>query len=146
MGGAAPPANEAKQRNFASELAYKVTVREGEALVIITAGGNDLYSVLRNPSGVEERVEKTVNNWREIAEYFLDDERFPDGSTVLMTNVYEPTDAVGQVDGCFYGLNISFFFGIYQDSLPPLPSTTLNRFRLRSTRRRKRHRWNLSFH
>ena len=77
---------------------------EGEALVIITAGGNDLYSVLRNPSGVEERVEKTVNNWREIAEYFLDDERFPDGSTVLMANVYEPTDAVGQYSGCFYGL------------------------------------------
>ena len=42
--------------------------------------------------------------------------------------------------------SFSFFFGIYQDPLPPLPSTTLNRFRLRSTRRRKRHRWNLSFH
>ena len=80
---------------------------EGEALVIITAGGNDLYSVLRNPSGVEERVENTVSNWREMAEYFLDDERFPDGSTVLMANVYEPTDAVGQYSGCFYGLNIS---------------------------------------
>ena len=80
---------------------------EGEALVIITAGGNDLYSVLRNPSGVEERVEKTVSNWREIADYFLDDQRFPDGSRVLMANVYEPTDAVGQYSSCFYGLNIS---------------------------------------
>jgi len=80
---------------------------EGEALVVITAGGNDLQSVLMNPSSVEERVEKTVNNWREMAEYFLDDQRFPDGSTVLMANVYEPTDAEGQVGGCFYGLNIS---------------------------------------
>ena len=81
---------------------------EGEVLVVMTVGGNDLQSVLMNPSGVEERVEKTVDNWRNIAAYFLDEHRFPDGSTLLMANVYEPTDAVGQVDGCFYGLNISF--------------------------------------
>ncbi len=80
---------------------------EGEVLVVITVGGNDLQSVLRNPSEVEERLEKTVNNWREIAEYFLEDQHFPDGSTVLMANVYEPTDAVGQAGNCFYGLNIS---------------------------------------
>ena len=80
---------------------------EGEALVVMTVGGNDLQSVLMNPSSVEERLEKTVNNWRKIAEYFLDEQRFPGGSTVLMANVYEPTDAVGQVDNCFYGLNIS---------------------------------------
>ena len=80
---------------------------EGEALVVITVGGNDLQSVLLNPSGVDERIEKTVGNWREMAEYFLDAQRFPDGSTVLMANVYEPTDAVGQVGNCFYGLNIS---------------------------------------
>lgn len=80
---------------------------EGEALVVMTVGGNDLQSVLRNPSGVEERLEKTVDNWRKIAEYFLDEQRFPDGVTLLMANVYEPTDAVGQVGNCFYGLNIS---------------------------------------
>ena len=81
---------------------------EGEVLVVMTVGGNDLQSVLMNPSGVEERLESTIDNWRKIAEYFLDEQRFPDGSTVLMANVYEPTDAVGQVDGCFYGLDISF--------------------------------------
>ena len=80
---------------------------EGETLVVITVGGNDLQSVLLDPSGVDERLEKTVDNWRQIAEYFLDEQRFPDGSTLLMANVYEPTDAVGQVDDCFYGLNIS---------------------------------------
>ena len=80
---------------------------EGEALVVITVGGNDLQSVLLNPMSVEERVEKTVGNWRETAQYFLDDQRFPDGATVLMANVYEPTDAEGQVGTCFLGLNIS---------------------------------------
>ena len=80
---------------------------EGEVLVVVTVGGNDLQSVLRDPSSVDERIEKTVDNWREIAGYFLDAERFPDGSTVLMANVYEPTDTVGQVRGCFYGLDIS---------------------------------------
>lgn len=79
----------------------------GEALVVLTVGGNDLQSVLLDPSGVDERVAKTVANWRETAEYFLDAQRFPDGATVLMANVYEPTDAVGQAAGCFYGLNIS---------------------------------------
>ena len=80
---------------------------EGEVLVVMTVGGNDLQSVLLNPSIVEERLEKTVGNWRQIAEYFLDDQRFPDGSTVLMANVYEPTDSVGQAGDCFYDLNIS---------------------------------------
>ena len=80
---------------------------EGEILVVITVGGNDLQSVLLNPSTVEDRLEKTVDNWRKIAEYFLDEQRFPDGTTVLMANVYEPTDAVGQAGDCFYGLNIS---------------------------------------
>ena len=80
---------------------------EGEVLVVITVGGNDLQSVLRNPNGVEERLEKTVDNWRKIAEYFLDEQRFPNGSTVLMANVYEPTDALGQAEDCFFGLNIS---------------------------------------
>ena len=79
----------------------------GEALVVITVGGNDLQSVLLNPSTVEDRLEKTVDNWKQIAEYFLDEQRFPDGSTVLMANVYEPTDAVGQAGSCFYGFNIS---------------------------------------
>ena len=80
---------------------------EGEVLVVITVGGNDLQSVLLNPSTVDDRLVKTVDNWRQIAEYFLDEQRFPDGSTVLMANVYEPTDAVGQAGDCFYGLNIS---------------------------------------
>ncbi len=80
---------------------------EGEVLVVITVGGNDLQSVLLDPGGVEERIEKTVGNWREMAEYFLDEQRFPDGATVLMANVYEPTDAVGQAGSCFYGLDIS---------------------------------------
>ena len=80
---------------------------EGEVLVVITVGGNDLQSVLLNPSIVEERLEKTVGNWQKIAEYFLDEHRFPDGSTVLMANVYEPTDTVGQAGNCFYGFNIS---------------------------------------
>ena len=89
---------------------------EGEALVVITVGGNDLQSVLRNPSGVEERLANTVDNWRRIAEYFLDEQRFPDGSTVLMANVYEPTDAVGQVGNCFYGLNISILLPSLHDA------------------------------
>ena len=89
---------------------------DGEALVVMTVGGNDLHSVLRDPSGVEERIANTVDNWRKIAEYFLDDQRFPDGSTLLMANVYEPTDAVGQVGNCFYGLNISFLLPNLHDA------------------------------
>ena len=89
---------------------------KGEALVVMTVGGNDLHSVLRDPSGVEERIANTVDNWSKIAEYFLDEQRFPDGSTLLMANVYEPTDAVGQVGNCFYGLNISFLLPNLHDA------------------------------
>ncbi len=89
---------------------------DGEVLVVITVGGNDLQSVLLNPSVAEERLGKTVDNWRKIAEYFLDEQHFPDGSTVLMANVYEPTDGVGQVGNCFYGLDISFLLPSLHDA------------------------------
>ena len=88
----------------------------GEVLVVMTVGGNDLQSVLLNPSGVENRIEKTVDNWRKISEYFLDEQRFPDGSILLMANVYEPTDAEGQADDCFYGVDISFLLPRLHDA------------------------------
>ena len=84
--------------------------------MIMTVGGNDLQSVFLNPSIVEERLEKTVRNWRRISEYFLDEQRFPDVATVLFANVYEPTDAVGQAGDCFYGLDISLLLPSLHDA------------------------------
>ena len=63
--------------------------------------------MLLDPDGVEERIEKTVAHWGKMAEYFLDQQHVPDGATVLMANVYAPTDAAGQADNCFDGLNRS---------------------------------------
>lgn len=94
----------------------------GEVLVVITVGGNDLQSVLLDPGGVEDRVEKTVENWRLIADYFLDEQNFPDGATVLMANVYEPTDAAGQAGSCFYGLDISSLLPSLHDANTQLRS------------------------
>lgn len=78
----------------------------GETLVVITIGGNDMSegTFSGDPAGA---VDSVVANLEVIADHFLDPARFPDGAYVYITNVYEPTDGTGQVDECFYGLDLS---------------------------------------
>ncbi len=77
----------------------------GETLVVMTVGGNDVRYALNPLESAEAILDKVVRN---IEEAVLDvQRRFPDGAYIYLTNVYEPTDGVGQWGGCFWGMDFS---------------------------------------
>ncbi len=83
----------------------------GVTAVIVTIGGNDVQTLIARPNDTEETTEGILENLGEFYDYFQDAERFPDGSVIYLANVYEPSDGVGQVDGCFGGLNLESVLG-----------------------------------
>lgn len=82
-------------------------VIEGHTLVFMTIGGNDLAATLYGQGELDEVAGEIDDNLRGIAEAFDDPTRYPDGATLFLSNVYEPTDGEGQADTCFLGLNVS---------------------------------------
>jgi lysophospholipase L1-like esterase len=84
-------------------------VIDGPVLVAGTIGGNDLMAVLFSFGDLDAGVATILDNLRTIGEFFSDEQRFPDGAYLAITNVYEPTDGEGQVEECFYGLDLSVF-------------------------------------
>jgi len=74
-----------------------VTPGPGHALVLIYIGGNNLAKYLFAGDAVAERGYMTdlpgiKANWEAIFGFFQDKTKFPDGSTVLMNNQYNPFD------------------------------------------------------
>jgi lysophospholipase L1-like esterase len=80
---------------------------EGPTLVFGTIGGNDVTSVIFGLQDLGQERERIATNVDAIAAFFQDEERFPDGSMVFLTNVYEPLDGQGQAEECFFGLDLS---------------------------------------
>jgi len=78
----------------------------GPTLVVGTIGGNDVTNTLFSFGDLDAEAPRIIDNVDAIAQWF-DDERFPDGAYVYLTNIYEPTDGEGQVDECFFGLDLS---------------------------------------
>lgn len=85
----------------------------GETIVVITIAGNDLQAALIPFANAEVIVDRALENFGVIADYFLDPAKFPDGVYLYATNVYEPTDGVGQSQSCFFGVD-------YSEELPQL--------------------------
>lgn len=81
-------------------------VASGPTLIYITIGGNDLLNSLLD-AGLDQVPDLIESNLREIAEQLGDPTWFPDGTLLLVTNIYEPTDGEGQVDECFFGLDVT---------------------------------------
>jgi len=85
---------------------------QGESVVIFTIGGNDMQGamvqlVTAGEIAAEAIVGTLIDNLTETLDHFADRERYPDGVTIYFTNVYDPTDDVGQADECFLGLDIN---------------------------------------
>jgi lysophospholipase L1-like esterase len=83
----------------------------GPSVAVLTAGGNDMQLALASflAQGEEfaaERVDLLIDNLHETIDMLTDADRFPDGTMVYLSNIYEPTDGIGQVDGCFGGLDL----------------------------------------
>jgi lysophospholipase L1-like esterase len=95
-------------------------VVEGEVLVVGTIGGNDLTEAIFNGRDLDQATDDVLANLETITRFFHDPVRFPGGAHVAITNVYEPSDGAGQVDECFFGLDLSgvipAFDGLIDDS------------------------------
>lgn len=108
-GGATTDTVQAQQLpNLSGVLGDSVS---GESLIVITIGGNDmqanLLQILTGGDEVaDEVIGEVVNNLHDFVDYFDDADRFPDGTFIYLSNVYEPTDSFGQVDQCLFGFDI----------------------------------------
>jgi lysophospholipase L1-like esterase len=86
----------------------------GETIVIMTVGGNDMQAALLpilnaqdQDAVANEAIGEVADNMAAVMDYFADTDRFSDGVFVYFANVYEPTDAVGQSNSCFFGIDFS---------------------------------------
>ena len=79
---------------------------DSRTLVIMTMGGNDLAAWARDfadgtpVAEVWMEAEEMVAYKREAIEFLTDTERFPNGNMVVFANVYEFTDATGNLMSC----------------------------------------------
>lgn len=78
--------------------------RELRTLVVMTIGGNDIYSLLEDiNAGVDETTlratyTEAVDLVREAAEWVKDPARFPNGAWLVFANTYDFTDPDGAMD------------------------------------------------
>lgn len=79
----------------------------GETIVVFTIGGNDLQRALLPGSNASSVANQALENFGDILGWLQNPSRFPDGVFIYATNVYEPTDGVGQTPGCFMGIDFS---------------------------------------
>ncbi|MDP6932875.1 MAG: SGNH/GDSL hydrolase family protein, partial [Myxococcota bacterium] len=81
----------------------------GETLVVMTIGGNDIVELLFGQADIGAGIDEVLENLAEIIGHFQDPDHFPDGTYIYLSNVYEPTDQVGQAEECFWGYDLSSF-------------------------------------
>ena len=85
---------------------YTEEQRQLTTLTIITSGGNDLAALARDAGeGVPneqlwDTAESAVEHLRNTLTYLTDPTNFPNGSYVVYGNIYEFTDATGEVQSC----------------------------------------------
>lgn len=82
---------------------------EGMTLAFITIGGNDVQAEIANFFNRDftgPRLTTALDNIRTVVTALQDEALFPDGVRIYLTNVYDPSDGVGQVNGCFASLDL----------------------------------------
>jgi len=85
---------------------FPEALRDQTTLVVITVGGNDLQNLQEGfQDGTPNadlwlQIEDTMALYREAIEWITSPGRFPNGVYVIATNLYEYTDASGDVTSC----------------------------------------------
>ncbi len=81
--------------------------RDETTLVVMTIGSNDLSSLTQDfieatktQDELWDKTEETMQLLREAVEWLVEPGRFPNGVYVVFTNLYEFTDATGDVTSC----------------------------------------------
>ena len=81
----------------------------GHSVVVITIGGNDLQLAIisGNPEGGV--LNSAINNIRQAVQFLQDPTNFPDGVSLYLAAVYDPSDGEGFIEGCFFNLRLPAF-------------------------------------
>ena len=81
----------------------------GHTVVVLTIGGNDLQSALIGGDPTGRILDDAIEAIRMMALRFLDPDDFPDGTSLYLATVYDPSDGEAHVDGCFLDLTLPEF-------------------------------------
>jgi lysophospholipase L1-like esterase len=81
----------------------------GHSVVVITIGGNDLQLAIisGNPEG--GTLTSALANIRQTVQFLQDPANFPDGVSIYLSAVYDPSDGEGYIEGCFFNLRLPTF-------------------------------------
>ncbi len=81
----------------------------GHSVVVITIGGNDLQSAIisGDPAGLP--LTRAIANIRTTVQFLQDPANFPDGTSIYLAAVYDPSDGEGLIRGCFFNLSLPEF-------------------------------------
>ena len=100
----------ARSRNLPGQtdaVASRLTLpASGHTVVVLTIGGNDLQSAIGGGDPTGRLLTEALANIRAMVEFFQDPGRFPDGSSIYLANVYDPSDGVARIATCFFGLSL----------------------------------------
>ena len=78
-------------------------VEPKKSLIVMTNGGNDISSWAKDKLSAADAIvqaDKAIAYLRDALTWLKDPVRFPAGSYVVFTNVYEYTDTSGELDSC----------------------------------------------
>ncbi|MEM9191631.1 MAG: SGNH/GDSL hydrolase family protein [Myxococcota bacterium] len=79
----------------------------GHTVVVGTIGGNDVAGLVAGGDPAGAPLDDALANIRGFVGFFQDPANFPDGTSIYLANVYDPSDGVGQHPSCFFGLPLS---------------------------------------
>ena len=88
------------------EDCYTEEQRQLNTLTIFTSGGNDLSRIASDASEgatfneLLDTANSAIQHLEDTFAFFTDEKNFPNGSTVVFGNIYEFTDATGEVESC----------------------------------------------
>jgi lysophospholipase L1-like esterase len=78
----------------------------GHTVVVLTIGGNDLQGSIFGGDPTGEPLDAAILAIRRMVTFFQDPTHFADGVSVYLADVYDPSDGVAHIDGCFLGLTL----------------------------------------
>ncbi|MBI5517062.1 MAG: SGNH/GDSL hydrolase family protein [Deltaproteobacteria bacterium] len=82
----------------------------GHSVVVVTIGGNDLQLAIATGQDPTARIlTEAVANIRATVAFLQDRANFPDGVSVYLSNVYDPSDGEGFIENCFFNLRLPQF-------------------------------------
>lgn len=81
----------------------------GHSIVVITIGGNDMKNLIfsSSQSAVDSTVNNAVSNVRSLMTYLKDSTHFPDGVSIYLAAVYDPSDSSGTLPASCFGQSVT---------------------------------------